>query len=62
MLKSIFAAIVVIVAVAATSSANTVKRLDIYTSACEDCGMTVLGHLSVKVAEAFDYMYITSFN
>jgi hypothetical protein len=29
---------------------NDVKRVDVYTTDCEDCGMTVLGPLSIKVS------------
>jgi hypothetical protein len=42
-------AVVVAACVVAVTSTNDVKRVDIYTADCEDCGMSVLGHLSIKV-------------
>ena len=32
---------------------NTVRQIDVKTSDCDDCGMTFLGQLSVKVG--FDF-------
>ena len=48
---SIFA--VVVVALAKTTSGSNVKGIDVYTADCEDCGMSILGTLSVKVGISF---------
>ena len=32
---------------------NTVRQIDVKTSDCDDCGMTFLGQLSVKVGLDF---------
>ena len=34
---------------------NTVRQIDVKTSDCDDCGMTFLGQLSVKVG--FDFFF-----
>lgn len=44
-----FVVIAVAVAAGSTSGSNGVKRFDVQTSDCEDCGMGILGHISIKV-------------
>ena len=46
-------AVVVVVALAKTTSGSNVKGIDVYTADCEDCGMSILGTLSVKVGISF---------
>ena len=36
-----------------TILANHVRRIEVLTSDCEDCGMSILGQLSVKVLKSF---------
>ena len=36
-----------------TILANHVRRIEVLTSDCEDCGMSILGQLSVKVLKPF---------
>ena len=42
--------VVVVVSVVPSTANNDVKRVDVFTADCEDCGMSVLGQLSVKVS------------
>ena len=44
-----FVVIAVAVAAGSTPGSNGVKRFDVQTSDCEDCGMGILGHISIKV-------------
>jgi len=42
--------LVIITLVSCGALGNDVRRVDIYTSECEDCGMTAVGQLSIKVS------------